>query len=278
MASSLGGARPPGSLSSSVGSSRPRFPLARPALPAARRARPALSGRCSSGRLPGPGAVHARVRLRLAARPALASGPAWPRRGLPRAGAPGVLAVLSASMGGSRDPCPLAVAELAASGGGSSAPFPLALAELAAGVGGSRSPRALALALALALARGWPGRLPAAGAPDPLAELSRCLLVRRIGTGTVLALPVRACVARGVLTGLTGSEPRLVGRAGPVLAGAGRGVIAWLALAWLALAWLAGPAVPVRPERVRAGPGVSRSVPRLGGPLLLRLSGRRPLP
>jgi hypothetical protein len=57
-------------------------------------------------------------------------------------------------------------------------------------------------------------------------------------------------------------------------------VIAGLALAGLALALalLAGLAVPIRSERVRAGPGVSWSVPRLAGPLLLRLPGRRPLP
>ena len=219
---SMGGSRSPCPLAASLGGSRRRFPLARPALPAARRARPALSGRDSSGRLPGPGAVHTGVRLRLAARPALASGPAWPRCGLPGAGASRVLAVL-------------AVAELASSVGGSSAPFPRALAELAASVGSSRPP----CTLALALARGGPGRLPAAGAPDPLAELSRRLLVRRIRTGSVLSLPVRARVSRGVL---------------------------------------AGRAVPVRPERVRAGPGVSGPVPRLARSLLVRLPGRRPLP
>ena len=126
----------------------------------------------------------------------VSSEPARARRGLPRAGAPWVLAVLT-------------VAKLAAVVGGSSAPFPLALAELAASMGSSGPP----CTLALALARGRPGRLPAAGAPDPRAELSRRLLVRPIRTGTVLGLPVRAPVSRGVLTGLTGSEPRLVGRA-----------------------------------------------------------------
>ena len=92
--------------------------------------RPASAGRDSSGCLPRPSAVAARVRLAVPARPALASGPAC-SRGLPRAGVPRVLAVLCSGMWG--------------------LPLPIL-------PGRGRSARA--------------GGLPAASAPDPLAELS----------------------------------------------------------------------------------------------------------
>jgi hypothetical protein len=116
------------------------------------------------------------------------------------------------------------------------------------------------------------------------------MLTRLAGPESRLALRV-----------LARSEPRLAARAGPVLARAGRSVMAGLtlprlalsglalprlalsglalprlALSGLGLSRLAGRAVNVRPERVRAGPGLPRSVPRLAGPLLL--PGRRSLP
>ena len=59
----------------------------------------------------------------------------------------------------------------------------------------------------------------------------------------------------------------------PVLARIARGVLT----AGLALSRLAGRAVPVRPERVRPGPGVPGSVPRLARPRL-RLPSRRSPP
>jgi hypothetical protein len=279
----MGGSRPPFPLGSCMGGSRPPFPLgscmggSRPPFPLALARRPALAG-IRRGGLPRAGIARARGELSGSRHPSLSLTWASWACGLPGTRAPGVTAVRSLAClpvlsccgtgglprAGVAEPgavLPLSRRPALARGRpcrlprscGVDARSGLSLAASPAlsrrGLPGAGIPRILAvLSMAgPALSRSGPCGLPGARAPDARAEPPRRLLARPVLTWPVLTWPVLTLseLALAVL-------PRIRRRS--VWAGHG----------------LAGRTVPGWPERVWASARVSRSVPRLARPGLLR--------